>query len=147
MSSLEDQYIIQGDHQLEYRFGENINFFGVKTDVKLRMREASLFSHYDELQHSFVVDGSAIPDSMLGLHKIVVEATFVDPKGQTQYFSKPFYLHVEADPNKKDDGEEAEIESDGKKNSISTTDWTGQTMFEPQSESKERPIPYIVDFS
>ena len=96
MSNLEDLYIVQGD-QLEHRFNENVNFFGDKTNVKFRMREANIFARYDEIWHSFVVNSTAIPDSMIGIHKITVETTYVDPKGQAQFFTKSFYLHVEAD--------------------------------------------------
>lgn len=60
------------------------------------MRKASLFARYDPLRHSFVVYGEKVPDILIGMHKITVEASFVDPNGQTQFFSKYFYLHVKA---------------------------------------------------
>lgn len=55
-----------------YFFDKNENFFGEETNVTVRMREANLFSRYDQLKHAFVVDGTMIPDSMVGLHKIRV---------------------------------------------------------------------------
>lgn len=137
---------MQGE-QLEYFFGENVNFFGKETAVKLRMREASLFSNYDEIKHAYVVDGAAIPDSMLGLHKVTVEATYADPKGQSQFFTRSFYLHVKADPTRGEGGVSAQDGADKKIETILATDWSGATMFEAQVESVERPIPYIADFS
>ena len=48
------------------------------------MRGASrLFSRYEPRANEFVVDGAKVLDSMAGIYKIAVEATFVDPKGQT----------------------------------------------------------------
>ena len=32
------------------------------------------------------------------MHKIIVEATYIDPKGQTQFFSNFFFLYVKAAP-------------------------------------------------
>lgn len=131
----------QGD-SLQYLFDKNVNFFGEETNVKLQMREASLFSRYDEVKHAYVVDGTLIPDSMLGLHKITVEASFLDPKGQTQLFTKSFYLHVKGVP---EDAEETPLDDSTKR--INATDWTGFILMEPQPFNKNRPIPYIADFN
>lgn len=95
MSFLSDQFVTQGD-SLTYFFGQNTNFFGTETPVNVGMREATIFSTYDQTKNAFAVDGAKIPDILIGMHKITVEATYLDPKGQTQFFSESFFLHVKA---------------------------------------------------
>ena len=122
-----------------------MNIFGQETVVTLKMRKAALFAYYDSASHTFVVDGSRITDDMVGLHKITVETTYTDPKGQTQFFSKSFYLKVEPDPSKLDLGPVEEFIDD--RNIVSQADFKGIIMVEPQPKSTERPVPYIAEFS
>lgn len=61
ISALEDQYVVQGD-SLTYVFGENVNFYGEKTNVTVMMKEASLFARYDQMKHALVVNGTLILD-------------------------------------------------------------------------------------
>ena len=97
LNTLEDQYVTQGQ-SLNYSFGQNTNIFGTETTVNVRMKMAGLFSRYDSVQNAFVVDGKNIIDTSIGIHKINVDVTYVDPKGQTQFFTKSFSLYVEAAP-------------------------------------------------
>ena len=97
MSVLKDQYVTQGE-SLIYSFGQKTNFFGTETSVNVRMRKASLFASYDSIWNAFVVDGTRIEEISIGMHKITVEAIYVDPKGQTQFFTNSFFLYVKAAP-------------------------------------------------
>ena len=55
LSKLKDQYVKVGE-ALIYKFGENISFFGGKTDVKVDLRRAFTFSNYDAVFNSFIVN-------------------------------------------------------------------------------------------
>ena len=102
-----------------------------------------MFSEYNAVLNSYVVNGNKVTDQDIGMYKIIVEATYIDPKGIKQFFSNSFYLHIVGDSQKK----KPDPDTDDKIQITSPSDFKGLVMFKPQSQNKERPIPYIVDFS
>ena len=81
LKKLKDQYVKVGEG-LIYEFGENRSFFGGKTDVKVELRRAFMFSSYDAYFNSFVVNRDKLTNEDVGLYKIVVEVSYNDPKGR-----------------------------------------------------------------
>ena len=100
LKKLKDQYMQVGESKI-YKFGDNVNFFGGKSDLKVNIGRAFMFSSYDAFFNAYVVNGDKVTDEDIGKYKIIVEATYIDPKGTKQFFSNSFYLHIYGDPLKK----------------------------------------------
>ena len=64
-----------------YKFGDNVNFFGGKSEVKVNVGKTFMFSEYNAVFNSYVVNGNKVTDQDIGMYKIIVEATYIDPKG------------------------------------------------------------------
>ena len=59
-----------------------------------------MFSAYNAVFNSFIVNGDKVTDQNIGMYKIIVKAAYIDPKGTKQSFANSFYLHISADPTK-----------------------------------------------
>ena len=90
---------------------------------------AFMFSTYNAVFNSFVVNGDKVTDQDIGMYKIIVKADYIDPKGTKQSFTNSFYLHILADPTKL----KPNPETNDKRQIISRSDFKGLVMFKPQS--------------
>jgi len=55
-----------------YKFGDNLNFFGGKSEVKVNLGRAFMFSGYNAVFNSYFVNGDKVTDTDIGVYKIIV---------------------------------------------------------------------------
>ena len=90
---MRDIYLVLGNSLVHY-LGDTQTSFSSDVDIKLDLKQASVFATYDALNNVLLVDGSQITEDELGLWKISAEVTYSDARGRRQSFASFFYLHI-----------------------------------------------------
>ena len=111
-------------------FGENKNFYGTENVVKVKMQRAQLFATYDSVLNQLLVAEDTTTSEDIGVYKVRVEVTYLNPNGKEQFNSRSFYLHILPDPNASDGSGGPTDGDDSDSDSASAYDWNGQTLFE-----------------
>ena len=144
LTQLEDQYVVLGDH-LVYSFGEKTSMFGDEVQVKVHFGRTAGFADYEADLNSYNVNGDRTRVEDIGLHKIKVEVTYLDPRGREQYFSNFFYLHVTERPNEDGDSDPEPEEVNTEPLIVTESNFAG--YWKPQEKRDDRPRPYIAAYS
>lgn len=126
LDELEDKFLVLGDN-LVYPFGAKVNTYGDEVNVDIDITSIRPFSNYESEINTFSLRGDGMSRLELGIHKVIVNVSYVDPRGRLQNFSNFFYVHIIEDPSIIDliKGESADP------NYIEEEKWLGLTFFEP----------------
>jgi len=134
--------VVVGD-SLIYKMGKRTNMFDEEVGVELDLRRIARFGSYDSIGNTFVVTGRNVTLADVGSYKVTVEVSYKDPKGRKQHFANHFFLHISAPPGSQAEAKPEPTVTDP----IESEKFEGMTYFKAQPPSKERPIPYIADYT
>lgn len=98
LDELEDKFLVLGDN-LVYPFGAKINTYGDEVNVDIDIRSIRPFSNFESESNTFSLIGEGMSRTELGIHKVTVDVSYVDPRGREQNFSNFFYVHIIEDPS------------------------------------------------